>query len=309
MKNSLKKLFKKLPGVNGQYKQTMSVYYGFLVFFSISTFLIKEDRSDLALSIFFILLVLPSIAIGFKNIKIFNKNEKLNYIVYPGIFIILIFVNVNIGSSNNKNFQSEALKELGINESEYKETIERYENLKVELNNNTINEDQYKLEENNYKKLESSYENLKAETAKKEEVYNELLKKKAEKDEQEKIVKAEAERKDKEEAEKARLKREEAAKRESSNSSNSSSKNNQSNNEKNGTFKPNGGTASHDHRTGYDSKGSDPNKPQATSDYGYVASGNSYVHKTPDCKFIRGKATSRVSVSDSGKHTCNCWRY
>ncbi|EOU1651064.1 hypothetical protein QTI42_02390 [Clostridium perfringens] len=308
MKNDLKKLFKKLPGVNGQYKQTMIVYYGFLVFFSISTFLIKEDRSNLALSIFFILLVLPSIAIGLKNMKRFSRNEKLNYIVYPGIFIILIFVNVNIGSSNNKNFQSEALKELGINESEYKETIERYENLKVELNNNTINEDQYKLEENNYKKLESSYENLKAETAKKEEVYNELLKKKAEKDEQEKIVKAEAERKAKEEAEKARLKREEA-KRESSNSSNSSSKNNQSNNEKNGTFKPNGGTASHDHRTGYDSKGSDPNKPQATSDYGYVASGNSYVHKTPDCKFIRGKATSRVSVSDSGKHTCNCWRY
>lgn len=286
----------------------MIVYYGFLVFFSISTFLIKEDRSNLALSIFFILLVLPSIAIGLKNMKRFSRNEKLNYIVYPGIFIILIFVNVNIGSSNNKNFQSEALKELGINESEYKETIERYENLKVELNNNTVNEDQYKIEENNYKKLESSYENLKAETAKKEEVYNELLKKKAEKEEQEKIVKAEAERKAKEEAEKARLKREEA-KRESSNSSNSSSKNNQSNNEKNGTFKPNGGTASHDHRTGYDSKGSDPNKPQATSDYGYVASGNSYVHKTPDCKFIRGKATSRVSVSDSGKHTCNCWRY
>ncbi|WP_415304935.1 hypothetical protein, partial [Clostridium perfringens] len=68
MKNSLKKLFNNLPGVNGQYKQAMSVYYGFLVFFSIATFLIKEDRSNLALSIFFILLVLPSIAIGFKNI-------------------------------------------------------------------------------------------------------------------------------------------------------------------------------------------------------------------------------------------------
>ena len=308
MKNDLKKLFKKLPGVNGQYKQTMIVYYGFLVFFSISTFLIKEDRSNLALSIFLILLVLPSIAIGFKNIKIFNKNEKLNYIVYPGIFIILINFIINSGLNNNKNFQSDALKELGISGSEYKETIERYKNLKVELNNNTINEDQYKLEENNYKKLESSYENLKAETAKKEEVYNELLKKKAEKEEQEKIVKAEAERKAKEEAEKARLKREEA-KRESSNISNSSNKNNQSNNKNNGTFKPNGGTASHDHRTGYDSPSSDPNKPQATSDYGYVASGNSYVHKTPDCKFIRGKATSRVSVSDSGKHTCNCWRY
>ena len=308
MKNDLKKLFNKLPGVNGQYKQTMIVYYGFLVFFSISTFLIKEDRSNLALSIFFILLVLPSIAIGFKNMKRFSRNEKLNYIVYPGIFIILINFIINSGLNNNKNFQSDALKELGISGSEYKETIERYKNLKVELNNNTINEDQYKLEENNYKKLESSYENLKAETAKKEEVYNELLKKKAEKEEQEKIVKAEAERKAKEEAEKARLKREEA-KRESSNISNSSSKNNQSNNKNNGTFKPNGGTASHDHRTGYDSPSSDPNKPQATSDYGYVASGNSYVHKTPDCKFIRGKATSRVSVSASGKHICNCWRY
>ncbi|MGU8487050.1 hypothetical protein ACV3OC_09415 [Clostridium perfringens] len=240
--------------------------------------------------------------------KRFSRNEKLNYIVYPGIFIILINFIINSGLNNNKNFQSDALKELGINESEYKETIERYKNLKVELNNNTINEDQYKLEENNYKKLESSYENLKAETAKKEEVYNELLKKKAEKEEQEKIVKAEAERKAKEEAEKARLKREEA-KRESSNISNSSNKNNQSNNKNNGTFKPNGGTASHDHRTGYDSPSSDPNKPQATSDYGYVASGNSYVHKTPDCKFIRGKATSRVSVSASGKNICNCWRY
>lgn len=306
MKNSLKKLFKKLPGVNGKYKKFMTVYYGVLIFLSIVTFFIKEDGSNFLLREFFILLVLPSIAIGFKNIKIFNRNEKLNYIVYPGIFIILINLIINSGLNNN-SFQSEALKELGINKSEYKETIERYENLKVELNNN-INEDKYKLEENNYKKLESSYENLKAETAKKEEVYNELLKKKAEKEEQEKIVKAEAERKAKEEEEKARLKREEA-KRESSNSSNSSSKNNQSNNKNNGTFKPNGGTASHDHRTGYDSKGSDPNKPQATSDYGYVASGNSYVHKTPDCKFIRGKATSRVSVSASGKNICNCWRY
>ncbi len=280
----------------------------FLFFLVYLLFLIKEDRSNLALSIFFILLVLPSIAIGLKNMKRFSRNEKLNYIVYPGIFIILINFIINSGLNNNKNFQSDALKELGINESEYKETIERYKNLKVELNNNTINEDQYKLEENNYKKLESSYENLKAETAKKEEVYNELLKKKAEKEEQEKIVKAEAERKAKEEAEKARLKREEA-KRESSNISNSSNKNNQSNNKNNGTFKPNGGTASHDHRTGYDSPSSDPNKPQATSDYGYVASGNSYVHKTPDCKFIRGKATSRVSVSASGKNICNCWRY
>lgn len=307
MKNSLKKLFKKLPGVNGKYKKFMNVYYGVLIFLSIVTFFIKEDGSNFLLREFFILLVLPSIAIGFKNIKRFSRNEKLNYIVYPGIFIILINLIINSGLNNN-SFQSEALKELGINKSEYKETIERYKNLKVELNNNTINEDQYKLEENNYKKLESSYENLKAETAKKEEVYNELLKKKAEKEEQEKIVKAEAERKAKEEAEKARLKREDA-KRESSNSSNSSSKNNQSNNKNNGTFKPNGGTASHDHRTGYDSKGSDPNKPQATSDYGYVASGNSYVHKTPDCKFIGGKATSRVSVSASGKHICNCWRY
>ncbi|MGU8377305.1 hypothetical protein ACV3M6_02440 [Clostridium perfringens] len=309
MKNSLKKLFKKLPGVNGKCKKVMSAYYGIFIFFSIVAFLTKGNGSNVALGLFLILLVLPSIAIGFKNIKRFSRNEKLNYIVYPGIFIILIFVNVNSGLSNNKNFQSDALKELGINESEYKETIERYENLKGELNNNTINEDQYKLEENNYKKLESSYENLKVEAVKKEEVYNELLKKKAEKDEQEKIAKAEEERKAKEEAEKARIQREAEVKKDSSNSNQSSNRNNQSNNKNNGTFKPNGGTASHDHRTGYDSPSSDPNKPQATSDYGYVASGNSYVHKTPDCKFIRGKATSKVSVSSSGKHTCNCWRY
>ena len=157
-----------------------------LILFSIVTFFIKEDGSNFLLREFFILLVLPSIAIGLKNMKRFSRNEKLNYIVYTGIFIILINFIINSGLNNNKNFQSDALKELGINESEYKETIERYKNLKVELNNNIINEDQYKLEENNYKKLESSYENLKAETAKKEEVYNELLKKKAEKEEQEK---------------------------------------------------------------------------------------------------------------------------
>ncbi len=31
MKNDLKKLFKKLPGVNGKYKKVMTVYYGSLI--------------------------------------------------------------------------------------------------------------------------------------------------------------------------------------------------------------------------------------------------------------------------------------
>lgn len=163
----------------------------------------------------------------------------------------------------------------------------------------------YLLLEDNYKRLENSYEALKSEVDKKQEVYDNLVQKKAKKEEQERIAKAEAEKKAKEEAEKAekaRIEKEAKAKKESS-------KNNQSSKKNRGTFKPSGGTASHDNRTGYDSPDSDPNEPVVTSDYGYVASGNNYIHKTANCKFIRGKSASKVSVSASGKHACNCWYY
>ena len=38
MKNDLKKLFKKLPGVNGKYKKVMTVYYGSSYFIQYSYF-------------------------------------------------------------------------------------------------------------------------------------------------------------------------------------------------------------------------------------------------------------------------------
>lgn len=69
------------------------------------------------------------------------------------------------------------------------------------------------------------------------------------------------------------------------------------------------GTANHDTSTGYDSPYSDPNEPTITSSTGYVASGNNYMHKTPDCKFIRGKATSTVDANSWSGAVCNCWYY
>lgn len=77
----------------------------------------------------------------------------------------------------------------------------------------------------------------------------------------------------------------------------------------NSNFYVSDGTASHDHSTGYDSPYSDPNEPVITEEYGYVADGNNYIHKTSDCKFIRDKVATQVPVSSSGKASCNCWYY
>lgn len=71
----------------------------------------------------------------------------------------------------------------------------------------------------------------------------------------------------------------------------------------------NDGIANHDSSSGYNSPTKDPNRPVATSAYGYIAEGNNYIHKTSNCKFIRGKSAQKVSVDSSGKHKCNCWRY
>ena len=77
----------------------------------------------------------------------------------------------------------------------------------------------------------------------------------------------------------------------------------------NNNFYVTDGVADHDHSTGYDSPYSDPNEPVITEEYGYVASGNSYIHKNPNCKFIRGLSVTQVPVSSSGKASCNCWYY
>lgn len=69
------------------------------------------------------------------------------------------------------------------------------------------------------------------------------------------------------------------------------------------------GNANHDYSTGYDSPYSDPNEPVITEEYGYITSENSYIHKTADCKFIRGQGATQVPVSSSGKPSCNCWYY
>lgn len=77
----------------------------------------------------------------------------------------------------------------------------------------------------------------------------------------------------------------------------------------NNNFYVEDGKANHDTSTGYDSSDSDPNEPTITSSTGYVASGNNYMHKTTDCKFIRGKATSTVDANNWSGAVCNCWHY
>ncbi|WP_404987898.1 hypothetical protein [Clostridium culturomicium] len=77
----------------------------------------------------------------------------------------------------------------------------------------------------------------------------------------------------------------------------------------NNNFYVEDGKANHDTSTGYDSPDSDPNEPTITSSIGYVASGNNYMHKTTDCKFISGKATSTVDANSWSGAVCNCWYY
>lgn len=42
----------------------------------------------------------------------------------------------------------------------------------------------------------------------------------------------------------------------------------------------------------------------------YIASGNSYYHKSSSCKFIRGASVKAVSINNvGGKYACNCIKY
>lgn len=42
----------------------------------------------------------------------------------------------------------------------------------------------------------------------------------------------------------------------------------------------------------------------------YIASGNSYYHKSPSCKFLNGASASAVDLNNvGGKHACNCVKY
>ncbi|MDO5011645.1 MAG: hypothetical protein Q4E31_12535 [Intestinibacter bartlettii] len=42
----------------------------------------------------------------------------------------------------------------------------------------------------------------------------------------------------------------------------------------------------------------------------YIASGNSYYHNSPSCKFLRGASARAVGINNvGGKHPCNCVKY
>ena len=42
----------------------------------------------------------------------------------------------------------------------------------------------------------------------------------------------------------------------------------------------------------------------------YIASGNSYYHKSASCKFLRGASVKAVGINNvGGKHACNCVKY
>ena len=42
----------------------------------------------------------------------------------------------------------------------------------------------------------------------------------------------------------------------------------------------------------------------------YIANGNSYYHKSPSCKFLRGASVKAVGINNvGGKHACNCVKY
>lgn len=170
-------------------------------------------------------------------------------------------------------------------------------------NNNTNLSADLKVNEATKSDVEKEKE---LEEAKKAE---ELKKQEAEKAEQERIAEAnrlEEERKQRE-AEIAEANRIEAERIEEEKRLEEEKK--QAEIEASNNFYVEDGTASHDHSTGYDSPYSDPNEPVITEEYGYVVSGNSYIHKTANCKFIRGKAATQVPVSSSGKASCNCWYY
>lgn len=58
------------------------------------------------------------------------------------------------------------------------------------------------------------------------------------------------------------------------------------------------------------SKNHHSNKKSSSGQKVYVASGNSYYHKSSSCKFIKGANIRKVSISDvGGKHPCNCIKY
>ena len=61
----------------------------------------------------------------------------------------------------------------------------------------------------------------------------------------------------------------------------------------------------------YPSYDVDDNESSNYGDY-YIARGNSYYHNSPNCKYLQGADTDRVTKEkaiSNGKHECNCVKY
>ena len=301
MKNGSKKFLSYIPGYrSGKNKKIATIYYLIILALILMQFIMLEKADIADISGCMIFLLMPFLLVGVKKIFKGTKEEKLIYFVCPFISIIALVSIINLYFDNDSMVMNKAIKTLNITNEEYDYQLKAYrdENTKLVDNKKIINSTEYTYDElcEKYNSLKKEYSDLKIENDRKLALYNDLKAEKAKK-EQEKLALAKAE-KERELAEKEAKKKE--------NKTNNASDNNVSNS---GNFKVNDGIANHDSRSGYNSPTKDPNRPVITSEYGYIAEGNSYIHKTANCKFIREKNAQRVSTSSSGKHACNCWRY
>ena len=64
------------------------------------------------------------------------------------------------------------------------------------------------------------------------------------------------------------------------------------------------------HSTKHHTNKHNSNKKSSSGQKVYVANGNSYYHKSSNCKFIKGANVRKVDIGDvEGKHPCNCIKY
>ncbi|CUQ15946.1 hypothetical protein [Clostridium baratii] len=303
MKNNLFDFLRYIPGYrSGKNKKIATCYYILLLAIIILPF-IKFRKINVNVCIFAMICILvPFLIVGFDKITKGTKEEKLIYFIYPVIFISILIFGVNKYENIKYKSKDKAIKVLGISREKYDYEIKKYDDEYKKLSDNKTlnNSKEYTYEElsSKYNSLKGEYSNLKVENDKKLKTYNDLKSKKEEQDRKEAIAKEKLAKEKAEQEAKAKSE----AKKQQNKSNNSSAK-------KDNNFEVKDGIANHNSSSGYNSPSKDPNRPVATSEYGYVVDGNRYIHKTPSCKFLKGKSPRKVSVSSSSNFKCNCWRY
>ncbi|AQM60059.1 hypothetical protein [Clostridium baratii] len=303
MKNNLFDFLRYIPGYrSGKNKKIATCYYILLLVIIIIPFIVFR-KIDVNVSIFAtICMLVPFLIVGFDKIATGTKEEKLVYFIYPIVFIGILIFGVRGYENIKYKSKDKAIKDLGISREKYDYEIKKYDDEYKKLSDNRAlkNSKEYTYGElsSKYNSLKEEYSTLKIENDKKLKTYNDLKSKKEEQDRKEAIAKEKLAKE--KAAQEAKAKSE--AKKQENKSNNSSIK-------KDNNFKVKDGIANHNSSSGYNSPSKDPNRPVATSEYGYVADGNRYIHKTPSCKFLKGKSPRKVSVSSSSNFKCNCWRY